>query len=100
MVFKLSDVRVLAVASDGTAGEHAGVTVFVCVDVELDSECVIFLSMIIIALKTSPPPTALRLITAACTCGYRTMTILVPTGLCHIRRTEITAKWSVKLIIE
>lgn len=99
MVFKLSDVRVLAVASDGTAGEHAGVTVFVCVDVELDSECVIFLSMIIIALKTSPPA-ALRLITAACTCGYRTMTILVPTGLCHIRRTEITAKWSVKLIID
>lgn len=48
-------MRVLAVASDGTAGEHAGVTVFVCVDVELDSECVIFLSMIIIALKTSPP---------------------------------------------
>lgn len=96
----MSDVRVLAVASDGTAGEHAGVTVFVCVDVELDSECVIFLSMIIIALKTFPPPAALWLITAACTCGYRTMTILVPTGLCHIRRTEITAKWSVKLIIE
>lgn len=47
----VSDVRVLAVASD----EHAGVTVFVCVDVEVDSECVIFLSMIIIALKTSPP---------------------------------------------
>lgn len=94
-------MRVVAVASDGTAGEHAGVTVFVCVDVELDSECVIFLSMIITALKTfPPPPAALRLITAACTCGYRTMTILVPTGLCHIRRTEITAKWSVKLIID
>lgn len=95
MVFKLSDVRVLAVATDGTADEHAGVTVFVCVDVEVDSECVIFLSMIITALKTTPPPAALQLITAACTCGYRTMTIL-----CHIRRTEITAKWSVKLIIE
>lgn len=36
--------------------EHAGVTVFVCVDVEVDSECVIFLSMIITALKTTPPP--------------------------------------------
>lgn len=49
--------------------EHAGVTVFVCVDVEVESECVIFLSMIITAL--SDPPAALRLITAACTCGYR-----------------------------
>lgn len=67
-------MRVLAVATDGMAGEHAGVTVFVCVDVEVDSECVIFLSMIITAL--SDPPAALRLITAACTCGYRTMTIL------------------------
>lgn len=52
----MSDVRVLAVATDGTADEHAGVTVFVCVDVEVDSECVIFLSMIITALKTTPPP--------------------------------------------
>lgn len=49
-------MRVLAVATDGMAGEHAGVTVFVCVDVEVDSECVIFLSMIITALKTHPPP--------------------------------------------
>lgn len=29
-----------------------------------------------------------------------TVTIRVPTGLCHISPTEITAKWSVKLITE
>lgn len=29
-----------------------------------------------------------------------TATIRVPTGLCHISPTEITAKWSVKLITE
>lgn len=102
----VSGVRVLAVATDGTAHWWARWRHCVCL-----CGCGSWLWVCDFLVHDNystqnhpptppPPPAALRFITAACTCGYRTMTILVPTGLCHIRRTEITAKWSVKLIIE